>query len=132
MKRILSLILSLLIVVSGVNVFATETSKSDLEMQQNFAILRNLEIADWTEDGSVTRAEVVNVVMDLVLGEEVNSYETYKSPFPDVDENTKYRNEIVAAHSYGIISGNGQTFRPNDGIRYAEIAKILVNILRKQ
>ncbi len=129
MKRILPLILSFIIVVSGVNVFATETSKSDLEMQQNFAILKNLEIADWTEDGTITRAEFVKIVMDIVLGEDAENYKTYKSPFPDVDENTKYRNEIVAAHSYGIVSGNGQSFRPNDSIGYAEVAKILVHIL---
>lgn len=129
MKRILLLILSLVIVVSGVNVFATETAVSDSGMQQNFAILRSLEIADWTEDGTITRAEFVKIVMNLVLGEDIENYGNYKSPFPDVDENTKYRNEIVAAHSFGIVSGNGQTFRPNDSIGYAEAIKILVHIL---
>lgn len=129
MKRVLLLILSLTILISGINVCATEIAEKDSEIHRNFAILRNLGIADWSEDGSVTRAEFLKVVMDIVLGDGVNAYEKYKSPFSDVDENTKYRTEIVAAHSYGIISGNGETFSPYEEITYPEITKILVGAL---
>lgn len=125
MKRIIMLILALVMVVSMVNVSASETKEAELDAR-NFEILKSLGIVDWSQDGSVSKGEFVKIVADIVLGDNVKNYENYKSPFLDVDDNNKYRNEIIGAHSYGIVNGNGGYFYPDARISYNEAIKILV------
>lgn len=107
-------------------------NSSNAEINCDFEILRHLGLADWETDGSVTRGEFIKIVVDIITDHDSQMYENYKSPFIDVDENTKYRNEIVAAHSYGLINGSGGSFRPNEEITYNEMIKILVMVLGYQ
>lgn len=125
MKRILGLILALTVIISMSNV-SVSADKAENLANRNFEILKYLGIVDWTQDGSVSKGEFVKIVADIVIGENVKTYESYKSPFADVDDNTKYRNEIIGAYSYGIVNGNGGYFNPNAKISYNEAIKILV------
>jgi len=48
--------------------------------------------------------------------------------FPDIfDQPFEYQQAICIAEEFGIISGSGGTFKPNDPINRAEVSKILVS-----
>ena len=77
MKRILSLILSLILAVS---ILPVSAENSEAETNNDFEILKCLGIVDWETDGSVTRGEFIKVVADLVIDYDAKMYESYK-PF---------------------------------------------------
>jgi len=84
---------------------------------------------DGTRDA--TRAEVVRILIEAVLGEEeVEGYDLSNLP-SDVDESHPDAEYIAFAFDTGIVSGDGDTgnFRPDDSIIRAEVAKVVDNTL---
>ncbi|MBQ3426657.1 MAG: S-layer homology domain-containing protein [Clostridia bacterium] len=128
MKRVLLFLISLSFIIQTVNVSAKSTTETVTDVNDRFEILKRIDVVDWSTDGAVTRGEFAKITVGLANGFNAEDYAKYDSPFYDVNENTRYRNEIIGAYSLGIISGGGE-FRPNDVITYNEVVKMLMSLM---
>ena len=129
MKRILLFLFSVIFVIQTLNVGAKSSDVADTDMNNRFEVLKRIEVADWSSDGKVTRAEFAKIAVGLINGFEAEDYAGAVSPFYDVDDGTRYRNEIIGACAYGLISSDSGVFRPNDVITYSEVIKILMSVM---
>lgn len=82
------------------------------------------DIDSFDPDRNITRAEIVNLIMDA-MDADVPSYSTYS--LSDI-EGTPYANEIQLAYDLGIVSGydGGDEFGPDNSLLRAEAVKIFV------
>ncbi len=86
------------------------------------------EIESFKPDEKITRGEFTEIVIKAL-----GIYDNYKekSLFADVNDNTKYKNAILAAKKFNIITGyTDNTFKPNEQITREEVAIIINNIFK--
>lgn len=136
MKRIISLILSIFLCLSGV-VFASETSK-DLKINENVTdIIKLCEIATGDQYGNmnyekyVTRAEFIKMAV-MASNQKDNVIETNlnTSMFPDVKNTHWAAGYVNTGVKSGIINGYlDGTFRPDNKVKLEEAATIVLKML---
>jgi hypothetical protein len=91
----------------------------------NSGIIKTDDFDDF--ERNATRAEVAYIFAN-VLGDADTSKNTI---IPDVNEDTKFCNEIHKLYALGILNGDSDgSFRPNDNITRAETAAILVRVCK--
>jgi len=86
-------------------------------------IITGDEKGNFNPDKSVTRAELIAMLMRTIEGEEVS----YDGIFSDVDSDDWYASVIAKALKLGIISEDTK-FRPNDRVTREEMCKMIVNV----
>jgi len=86
-------------------------------------IITGDEKGNFNPDNSVTRAELIAMLMRTIEGEEVS----YDGIFSDVDSDDWYASVIAKALKLGIISEDTK-FRPNDRVTREEMCKMIVNV----
>ena len=98
-----------------------------------FQKARNLNLTLGTEDNPnpnrpATRKEVAGLILEA-LG--IIPPDTLLAPFSDVSTGNPYATAIAYLKQTGVISGDstGNTFRPNDPINRAEVAKVIKNMV---
>ncbi len=79
-------------------------------------------------DSFVTRAEFVALITRALSIEDVEAKENV---FNDVKINDWYYSTIYSAYQSGLISGSGDSFRPNDKITREEAVVVLIKALKK-
>ncbi len=77
---------------------------------------------------SITRAEVVQIMYNLLHPSYVEVDMRYAKGFDDISEDSWYTEAVAFCVEYGLIAPN-DVFRPNDEITRAEIAVILSRII---
>ena len=149
MKRILSLLLAILMIVS-VGAFAAETSDgafpdvsgehTNSEAIKHYAqagVINGYEDGTFRPDDPITRAEFVKMLMVMHGSENANT-EGVKTGFPDVDgaegkEAHWAHPHIKTAVDLKIINGyEDGTFRPDNNVKYEEAIKMMVCYLGKE
>lgn len=82
-------------------------------------------------DDTISRAEAAKIIVG-VFG--INVSNSTKSAFTDVDPSSDLAKYIEASSTLGFFSGQiidgKRTFRPDDSITRAEIAKVIANAFR--
>ncbi len=133
-KKICSLLMALILMLSVVPAFAEDTAETVNTPSERYykdvEILTSLGIysfGDRAFDSTVTRGEFAKMVADLIgadtAGADCNC-------FSDVTAETKNRGAIHAVSSMGLMNGMGDsTFRPDDSITYMQAIKVLVSAL---
>ena len=92
-------------------------------------IIGEEEVAEFTPETNVTRAQIVVMAMRLLKTNTVGLSEEFDS-FYDVPPEHEAYNEILMAHKLGIISGvNNEKFDPQGTVSYEQAVKILVSTL---
>lgn len=139
MKKIFTIIFSLIFVLSNVFsslvVFAQEES---VQIQQYntkardllvaLSIVTEMQVADGTESKNVTRGEFADVLTKLSIYPEGGTLDVVT--YDDVDESCEYYAGISSVYALGLMKGYGDnTFRPDNGITFGEISKVLIRLL---
>lgn len=77
-------------------------------------------------DENITRAEFTAIISRILK----LNVTTGKINFKDVSENDWYYEAIAAAYENGVVSGDGDEFRPQDNITRQEMAMIMASICK--
>lgn len=137
-KRILCLALTVLMVMSGVGVFAAFPDvPSNVSYEKAVTALNQLGIIKGYDDGSfkpdndVTRAEFTAMLMRTMGYGNIGSAVSAELPFSDVsDQNSDISwsiPNISTAYKMGIVNGyEDGTFRPSANVAYEEAVKMVV------
>ena len=130
MKKIISLFLTTIIIIScvSINVFAEDLT--------DYSILKTLEIMVGDEDGNmrlddkITRAEFTKVASTISSFRKSIPISQKSSPFSDVPYTHWASAYIKAGVENGIVSGYpDSTFKPEKNVLYEEALTILLKIL---
>ncbi len=137
-KRVACLVLTLLMVVSTMSVFAafsdvpaTASYDEAVSALNQLGIINGYGDGTFKPDNDVTRAEFTAMLMRTLGAGSVGSTSAAELPFTDLDDNNTdvswaYPN-INTAYKNGIINGyEDNTFRPNDNVLYEEAVKMIV------
>lgn len=123
MKRIISLILSAVLLSSGI-VFADNTGKyTDYMIEQGF--VDNAPLAD----EPITREQAA-VMIGRAIGVAKRSAENFDNPYDDVDSSKSSYTEIAALSSIGVMSGSDGLFLPDNAITREEFASVIERIYK--
>lgn len=78
-------------------------------------------------DAKATRGEIIHTILQSY---NVARKDIVQIPFSDLEDTHPYAEDILTATALGIISGDDgkNTFRPNDPVNRAEVAKILMKV----
>lgn len=130
-KRIVSLILCLMLLVSTVTcVYAKTDAQNDSRFDNRCSFLKSLGVEAACFDSAnqgVTRSRFTAMAMSLMP---VSSTDEISDAYIDVDSSTEYAGAIAAAQKNGIISvGFDRRFNPQNVITYNEAIKITVAAL---
>ena len=112
---------------------------SEIVTEEFYELLTNTRIYNHTEgftlpDGTITRADAVKyIIYALGYGKIASLENVFISNFAD---GTILKPEdvghIAIARAFGIIEGDGNTFRPYELITRAEVYTMVENIIEKQ
>lgn len=84
----------------------------------------------WKPDVCVTRAEIVKMSFEAVLGEEIVSKKSFDSPFTDVKPSDWYYQYANQAKELGYVEGyEDGSFKATECVNRAEAMKIAVKML---
>lgn len=138
-KRTLCLVLSLLLVLSGMSAFAATFSDvgEDVVYVDAVSSLSQLGIINGYPDGTfrpeqnVTRAEFTAMLMRSMGYGDIGATTADGLPFSDVSADNSDISwaipNIVTSYNMGIINGyEDGTFRPSDNVLYEEAVKMIV------
>lgn len=103
-------------------------ASSEIKKLYEKGIVTGDEKGNFNPEANVTRAEFTAMMVRL-LGLDSQKY---ISMFADVDSKAWYADIIATAVAYGIVSGDGDSFRPTDGISREEMAVILIRAYEKK
>jgi len=143
MKKFLSLVLALIMVMSLVTVSAgaTEykdfTDKGEIQYEEAVAVLNRLGIitgyseGDFRPEGELTRGAAAKIIVSLLIGPEAaEALPTTSSPYPDVPAGNVFAGYISFCKTEEIINGyNDGTFRPTGTLTGFAFAKMLLSAL---
>ena len=138
MKKILSLVLAMLMIISMVPaVFAAETSESDYQAAIEY--LKAIELYKGTTDGDaadelVERYQMALFTARMVTGRVDKAYwetDANDSGFTDIDElNAEALGGVCYAAQQGIVNGiGGSEFAPFDNVTYRDAIVMIVRAL---
>jgi len=132
-KRILSLVLALVMVLGtmGSLVFAEGTGNEKVDELIELGLIQGYGDGTYGLDKTITRAEVATMLVRALDAEnEAKAMANIPSIFTDMSPLQWANGYVNYAVGKGIITGYpDKTFRPNNDITYAEVAKMLVEIL---
>lgn len=133
MKKIISLILSLSMLLSSLSVLAAEKTEGDISANEYIKEYVT-ETGIWKggsfeEDRPVTRAELAGMLGRAIGTAELTQNEL-KSEFKDVSSSDDNFREIVSLSKLGIITGSDGYYRPNDNVTREETAIIIERIYK--
>ena len=130
MKKIISMVLTLTILISSISAFAATPTDEQLETLNKYGIMTGDPDGDLRLDDTITRAEVAKMLISAQNLVTSSTPDTEKSVFPDVWETHWAKLYINRAKSMGIAEGdeNGN-FNPEDNITNEEVVKMLVCLL---
>ena len=131
MKKILSIILTLTIVLSSFTIVSATTTENN-----EYEVLKILNIMVGDEDGDMRLQDKVTRAEFIKLASEISSYrksiptEQKTSPFSDVTFKHWAAAYVKAGVENGIVSGYpDSTFKPENNVTYAEALTMLLKIL---
>ncbi len=131
MKKIGSLTLCILIIVSSFLYTASAYGNTDLDVESyedmlDFIETLGIAYTSKSADATVTRAEFTDMVIRSVAQQPAQ----FKQVFADVNIRTDYSGSIVQAINLGIISGSGNgLFNPEEPITFCASVKMVVAAL---
>lgn len=130
MKRIVSLVLVCLLVLSSVCTFANDGSlEGNVKELQTFGILQGDPDGNIRLDDELTRAEAVTLIVRLYGFEPETSSSVTFSSFSDM-ENHWAHNAVAIAENLRIVSSeNDKEFSPSEKITAQEFLKMTVCLL---
>lgn len=132
-KRILSLVLALVMVLGtmGSLVFAEGTGNDKVNELIDLGLVQGYGDGTYGLDKTITRAEVATMLVRALNAEtEAKAMQNIPSVFTDMNSLHWANGYVNYAVGKGIISGYpDKTFRPSNEITYAEVAKMLVEVL---
>ena len=106
---------------------------ADPSHAQSVAVLNSYDVFDYKEgnklngNAPVSRAEVAKVLHNL-FEDSIPAERKYSNNLKDVNQNTKFYEDIVWAYESKIFDGdNNGNFNPNQTLTRAQMAKVLVN-----
>lgn len=129
MKKIISLILSILIVLSvfSVPAFANDTQSTS----SNVNFLRMLEICEnenLKDTDILTRIELAKMYYKILTGKSIPEYTEYQSPYFDIGE--EEYGYVKTVSEAGIMTGVSSTvFGKNEPVTYVQLIKTIVTLL---
>ncbi|WP_298021589.1 S-layer homology domain-containing protein [uncultured Dysosmobacter sp.] len=140
MKKFLSLVLSLVMVMSLITVSAGAkefTDDENITYDEAVAVVSELGIVDGYEDGSfgptntLTRGAAAKIICNLILGPTTAEALTADTaPFVDVPTSNTFSGYIAYCSQQGIISGYADgTFRPSASLTGYAFMKMLLGAL---
>lgn len=140
MKRLISLIASLLIAASSVQAFAFSDVSNSSSVYKITSELKNLDVIDGYEDDTfrpdaeITRAEMTRIALNLlpkVVDSGVITIDFSGSAlYSDISKLHWADDDIGRMSSLNIINGyDDGTFRPDANITYQEVIKIIIEML---
>lgn len=97
-------------------------AKEDIEILASKHIVKGVDETNFAPERSITRAEFAALIV-RALGTEIIQY---RNVFSDVDESAWYKDYVQTAAEYGLVTGFGGKFRPDDTITREEMAVIAV------
>lgn len=131
MKKIVSIILSLCMIISGISVFAempvyddidNHWAKDVIETWTSYEIINGNE-GKFSPDKNITRGEYATILNRIFSFDEPSP-----NTFDDLDENY-YTNHILCLNNQGIMNGFENNIRPNDYITREEAGTMLYKVL---
>lgn len=127
MKTIISFILILTVLMSSVAVCAAEPDKEQQDLLKEYGIMVGDPSGDMRYEDTITRAEVVKMIITSLNYVNAANQVVEKSKFPDVWETHWAKLYINTAKELGIVAGdeNGN-FNPESNIKNEEVVKMLV------
>ncbi len=136
MKKLISLILSVAVVLTSFTIVGAYSDVAETEYAPEIAVLSDLGIIKGYEDGSfkpdaaITRAEVVAIINRMQGLEDAAKATSNVSLYSDVKATDWFAGDVNLATQMGVISGDGNgKFRPNDQVKYEEAVKMVVAAL---
>lgn len=129
MKRICSILCAAAMLLSAIIAVPAWGAASDdgVITNRQSLLLTELGITDGTEKGeeSLTRAQAIKLILRAVNGTE----QAPTGIFSDVPADSAYAGSIETAYRMGIVAGYPDgTFRPDAGIAYGEMLKLLLSV----
>ena len=128
MKKVLSLIIAVMLVVPVFSAPAISASAASEDYSRQEALLSNLNIIDGGEDLStyVTRGEFAKYLSKLM--NIIYMPDGYKLPYTDVPATHPSFEGIYNLYAWRVIS-DSESFRPDDKVTTTEAAKMIVSCL---
>lgn len=132
MKKIVSFVISICMMISGFSAFAEKPTYNDIqnhwakdviENWSSYEIINGYE-GNFLPDKSITRGEFATIINRIF-----NFDEPSQNTFDDLDENY-YTNHILCLNNQGIMTGFENNIRPNDYITREEAGAILYKALK--
>lgn len=134
MKKILSLLLSLILVLScsSLTAFSADDesliSEKELGVLQAFGIIESADISAESLDAVMTRGEASKYFCDI-LNLDIADVQGFESIFYDVSSENPYYKYIKALFDAGYVRGDGDgRFRPTAPITAQEAARVMTDI----
>ena len=131
MKKILSLVLVGIMMISSISVFAEDNSKDEGTIIQRTELAQLYDMDIMSDVGSgpyqnITRAEMAKIVTQTLR----MTNATMPNTFTDVSNDNPYTNQIGVVQSMKIMCGCGNdVFKPDADITYYEVVKTIVTML---
>lgn len=131
MKKLLSLVLVGIMLLSSISVFAENNSKDEGTIIQRTELAQLYDIGIMSDVGSgpyqnITRAEMAKIITQTLRMTSVSM----TNSFTDVSNDNPYTNQIGVVQSLKIMCGCGNDiFKPDADITYYEVVKTIVTML---
>lgn len=128
MKKLISLVLSLVILCCALPVLASTAEEKALFDVTSLGIMKGDENGDLQLDKSLTRAEFATIILRLTQMDYI-SFPT-NGKFSDVPNDAWYTGSVNTAAELGFMAGFPDgTFRPDESVSYQQAVKTLVVVL---
>lgn len=130
-NKLLALLCSLAVLISGVNAYAASTDSGYAD--ECMKLLSELYIADtasWADIDmakGITRAEAASVFYNII--ENFGKFNVNGAVFSDVTANHKYAREILNVTKYKIMNAGGGKFRPSELLSLGEMTDSCMHLL---
>lgn len=125
-KKIISILLSVMVVFTGFAAFATD-SEPNFERVLEYKIMQGDENGNLNLSSPVTRAEMAQLIANILRIGDIEFAGGISDAFADVSKEHWAYNAIMHAKAQKIVCGNGDgTFLPDNPVTYAEAIKMIV------
>ncbi len=128
-KKIISTILSLLVMTSSVSVFAyTDCNDESVKLLTELNVLSGYGDDTFKPANLLSRAEFAKMISSVTGFSETENSEEIENVFSDVDNNHWALKYINYCNALMLVNGyEDATFRPDNNISFAEVIKICLS-----